>query len=87
MIIPTLISIVNFVARILTLVVIIDVVLSYFMPPYQPIRQWLDRIVEPMIRPIRRVVPPIGMVDLSPLVLLILIQVIATVLVQILIMI
>jgi YggT family protein len=40
----------------------------------------LDRIVEPMMAPIRRIVPPLGMVDFSPLILLILIQVITTVL-------
>lgn len=54
--------------------VIADVILSYFMSPYHPIRQFLDRIVGPMLNPIRRVLPPVGMFDFSPLVLLLLLQ-------------
>jgi YggT family protein len=71
-----LIEIVHYAARLLTLVVFIDVILSYFMSPYSSIRITLDRIVGPMLAPIRRVIPSIGMVDISPIVLLILIQVI-----------
>lgn len=61
--------------QLLTLVVLIDVVLSYFMAPYHPVRQFMDRIVEPMLRPIRRILPRTGMIDFSPLVLIILLQV------------
>ena len=57
------------------LIVIIQVVLSYFMDPYQPVRRFMDRVVEPMLLPIRRIVPPIGMVDLSPLILIIALQI------------
>ena len=57
--------------------VIISVVLSYFMDPYHPIRRGVDNIVEPMLNPIRRVIPPVGMFDFSPVVLIILIQVAA----------
>ena len=83
--IELLIRFIQFVAQVLTIVVIIDIFLSYFMSPYQPVRQYLDRVVAPMLNPIRRVVPPIGMIDFSPLVLIILIQVIANVLIRILV--
>lgn len=59
----------------IVLIVIIQVVLSYFMDPYHPVRRFMDRVVEPMLLPIRRIVPPIGMVDLSPLILIIALQV------------
>lgn len=69
------------VGNLLGLIVLVDVVASWILPnPYHPFRQALDRIVEPMMAPIRRIVPPLGMVDFSPLILLILIQVITTVL-------
>jgi YggT family protein len=46
--------------------------------PLGRIKQFLDRIIEPVIRPIRRVIPPIrlggGALDLSPLILIIGIQ-------------
>lgn len=69
---------------ILTWIIIIQVLLSYFVSPYHPLRQALDRIVEPMLAPIRRVVPSFSGVDFSPLVLLIIIQIIGSVLVNLL---
>ena len=50
------------------------------MDPFHPFRQSVDRFVEPLLRPIRQVVPAIGGLDFSPLILLILIEVIATIL-------
>ena len=75
---------IHVIAQILILLVIVSVILSYFMPPYHPVRQVLDRIIEPMLTPIRRVVPLVGMLDLSPLILIILIGLIDQVLTSIL---
>lgn len=79
-----LINVVQLVVNILTVVVLIDVVLSYFLNPFHPLRQTLDQIVEPMLAPIRRIVPTMGMLDFSPFVLLILIQVLGQVVVNLL---
>jgi len=54
------------------------------MDPYHPIRRSIDGVVEPMLAPLRRVVPPLGMIDLSPLILIILIQVLANIIVRVL---
>jgi YggT family protein len=72
-----LVNIINFVAQILSLLVIISAVLSFFMSPFHPIRQAIDRIINPLLAPIRRIVPAMGAVDFSPLILLILIQVVS----------
>ena len=80
-----LITLINLVARILILVIIVDSVLSFFMSPYHPIRETLDRIVNPMLAPIRRLVPPISGLDLSPMVLIIVIIILQAVLTQLLI--
>jgi YggT family protein len=79
-----LISLIQTIFWVFSLVLIVDIVLSYFMSPYQPIRMALDRIVQPVLSPIRRVVPPLGMIDFSPIVLLILLQVVEGLLVSIL---
>ena len=84
MVIYYLIRIINFCANLLILIVLVDIVLSYFMDPYQPLRQTLDRIVNPMLNPIRRVVPLIGMFDISPMILLLLIFVLQSALVNLL---
>jgi YggT family protein len=67
------------------LLVFVKIVLSYFMDPYHPVRQTIDSIVEPMLAPIRRIIPPIGMIDFSPLVLIIVIQVVGRILINFLI--
>jgi YggT family protein len=71
---------IHVIAQLLILLVIVSVILSYFVPPYHPVRQVLDRIMEPMLTPIRRVVPLVGILDLSPLILIILIGLIDQVL-------
>jgi len=73
-VVSILVVAINLVVQMITLLVIVQVFLSYFLSPYHPLRQNLDRIVEPMLRPIRRVIPPAGMLDFSPLVLLVLLQ-------------
>lgn len=70
-----LVNFIHIIFQILSFLVIASAVLSFFMSPFHPIRQTLDRIINPLLQPIRRVVPTIGMIDISPLILLILIQV------------
>ena len=69
----------------LVLAVLIDIVLGYFMDPLHPLRSTLDSIVEPMLSPIRRLLPPVGAFDFSPVVLVVLIKLAETLLVQLLI--
>ncbi len=68
----------------LTIIIFLDIILGYFLDPFHPVRRSLDSFVEPMLAPIRRIMPPMGMIDLSPLVLLIVIQLIETVIIGIL---
>ena len=58
----------------MTFIVLAHVILSYFMDPYHPIRSFVDRLVEPLLAPIRKVVPLVGMMDFSPVILIILVQ-------------
>jgi YggT family protein len=71
-------QLISFIEWILILLIFTSVILSYFMDPYHPVRRGVDRIVEPMLAPIRRIVPLVGMLDFSPLILIILIQVVFT---------
>lgn len=57
------------------LLVLFQAILSYFVDPYNPVRRFIDRLVNPFLAPIRRVIPLVGMFDFSPLVLLILLQI------------
>lgn len=50
-------------------VVFARVLISWFNPnPYNPIVDAIYRLTEPVLTPIRRILPPLGGFDLSPLV-------------------
>ncbi|HWF57092.1 MAG TPA: YggT family protein [Candidatus Dormibacteraeota bacterium] len=53
---------------ILELLVFARVMLSWLpISPWNPIARWLRRIVDPILRPFRRVLPSFGGIDFSPL--------------------
>lgn len=55
-----------------SLIVIAAVVVSWTnLPREHPAVRFLDRLTEPLLAPIRKVLPPMGGIDFSPLVLLI----------------
>jgi len=83
--IELLLSLVNYISLGLSLLLIAYVVLSYFMDPFHPVRATVIRIVDPVLNPIRRILPQTGMVDFSPLVAIILIQVIEFILTRLVI--
>lgn len=59
---------------ILVFALIVQFVLSW-VNPYAPLAPVFDAIVRPFLRPIRRFIPPIANIDLSPAILFIIIQV------------
>ncbi|MCL5428672.1 MAG: YggT family protein [Chloroflexi bacterium] len=71
--------------NVLTILVIVHVLLTWVLAQYHPVRETVDRIVEPMLSPIRRMLPPMGGLDLSPFVLLLLIQLLGRLLISVLI--
>jgi YggT family protein len=80
-----LVDIADLLLSILTWVIIIQVVLSWLLAfnvlntTSQGVRTFavaIDRITAPLYRPVRRILPDFGGIDFSPVVVLILIQVI-----------
>ena len=66
-------QLISLLANILTTLVFIWVIASWFLAPYHPVREALDRVVEPLLAPIRRLIPQTGPIDFSPMILIILI--------------
>lgn len=72
------------IAMLLTLLVLADVIVRWVLDPYHPVRRALDSVMEPVLAPIRRLLPKGGAVDWSPLILLLLIQLVEYVLLRLL---
>lgn len=79
-----LISAIRMLSLILTLAVLADILVSFLLSPYHPVRRSLDSLVNPMLAPIRRVLPYVGGLDFSPMVLIILVQIMEDVLIMLL---
>ncbi len=75
-----LITLINYLSLAFSLLLIAYVVLSYFMDPYHPVRNTVNRLVNPILNPIRRLLPRTGMMDFSPIVAIILVQVLESIL-------
>jgi len=81
------VAFVYWVANVITLGLIVWIVLSYvvvfgrvsFDHPIRKLYEFFNRLVEPVLRPIRAVVPPVRVggasLDLSPLILLIAVRI------------
>ncbi|MGB2894971.1 MAG: YggT family protein [Anaerolineales bacterium] len=76
---------IEIILRAFTFIILVDVLVGYFLDVFHPIRQFLDSIVQPFLAPIRKLLPPIGGLDFSPLVLFFLVELIRSVLVGILV--
>jgi YggT family protein len=64
-----LVDLLRYSLYILVFAVIVQAVLSW-VNPYTPVGPVFDSLTRPFLRPLRRFVPPVGNVDLTPLILL-----------------
>lgn len=58
------------------IVVIIAQAVMSWVSPYHPAAPFFNALSDPLLKPVRRVIPPIGGVDISPVFILILLQLI-----------
>ena len=65
------------------LLIVLNWIFTIFLDYYNPARRFVERIVDPMITPIRRMVPLIGMFDISYLVLILMIYALQAALIRI----
>ncbi len=73
-------SFINYLCQALALIILIRAILSWFpVSPHNPIMVLLYRITEPILAPLRRIIPRIGMVDITPAIAIIILLIIASV--------
>ncbi|AVV85876.1 YggT family protein [Shewanella putrefaciens] len=66
-----LVSVVKKAGVLLFWMLIIRAILSWFNQGYNPIVMVMDQLTEPLLAPVRRIIPPIGGLDLSVMLLII----------------
>jgi YggT family protein len=60
-----------------TIIVFVAVIISWFqLPPYNPVVRITRMLTEPLLAPIRKLIPPVGGLDFSPMILLILLRIV-----------
>ena len=78
----TISYVISIVAELIVLALIIRAVLSWLpgVSALQPIARFFNKITDPLIEPIRRRLPPLGGIDFSPLIALLLIWLVENIL-------
>ncbi|MDQ2745226.1 MAG: YggT family protein [Chloroflexota bacterium] len=80
------ISFIHILSLVLIIAIIVRALMSWIMPnDASGLTRVLLDITDPVLRPIRRVLPPVGGIDFSPLLALVLIQLVSQVLTQLLV--
>lgn len=75
LLIMSIAELLSLVLNVFLVAIIIQVILSWVNPgSYSPFTALLDRLTEPVLEPARRLLPPIGGLDLSPILVLVGIQ-------------
>lgn len=64
------------------IVLLIRILITWIpnLDPYNPLVQILTQVTDPVLEPARRLIPPIGMIDISPIVVFFVLQIIASIL-------
>ncbi len=71
------VSIIRILCDVLTIIILLRVVVSWYSPrPTNKLVIILYRVTEPILAPLHRIIPRVGMFDFTPLVAVILIQLI-----------
>jgi YggT family protein len=74
-------DLIRFLCYVFSILIIVRAILSWFSPrPANVLAIYLYRVTEPLLAPLRRIIPRVGMVDLSPLGAILLLQVVSVIL-------
>ncbi|MBC7249787.1 MAG: YggT family protein [Anaerolineae bacterium] len=80
-----LVYIINLLFILYSLVIVIRVFLEMLVGPFHPAVHAMRRLTEPVLAPMRRLIPSIGMVDISPAIVLLLLYLVRVILVSIIV--
>jgi YggT family protein len=75
------IELANLILNVLVVAIIVRAVLSWIRPdPRNFFVQLVVKITDPVLKPLERLIPPLGGIDITPIIAIVLIQLVQTVL-------
>jgi YggT family protein len=81
----TIVFLIRAILTILTVAIIIRTLISWIRPyPNNPMVRLLNKLTDPIMRPLERVVPPLGGLDITPIIAIVLIQLVQMVIPRVL---
>lgn len=75
---------INVIVSVLSILIVLDTLLSYLFLEENMVRKVIRRILDPIYRPIRHFIPPLAGVDFTPLIAIILLQIVDAILIGLL---
>jgi YggT family protein len=74
-------SIISILVNIYSFVILARVLMSWLnVNPYSPVAQVIYNLTEPVLAPVRNLLPPAGGLDFSPIIVLVVLQILGTML-------
>ena len=78
-----MITIINIAFQILIMIILIRIILSWFPHnPYNPLIKIIYQISNPILNPLQNIIPPIGGLDISPIIAIFIIQLIKNIILK-----
>jgi YggT family protein len=82
----SLIQLIDLFLTIYVWIIIARAIISWVNPyPYHPLVRFLYKVTEPVLAPVRKIIPPIGGIDISPVIVIFIIFIIQNLLHRLLI--
>jgi len=76
------VAVIQLMVTLVSLLLIANALISFApLEPWHPVRRTLNLLAEPILRPFRNILPPTGAIDFSPMLALIVIQILGQILI------
>ncbi len=77
-----LVAVIQLIVTLVSLLLIANALISFApLEPWHPVRRTINQLAEPILRPFRNILPPAGAIDFSPMLALIVIQILGQILI------
>lgn len=83
-----IVQLIDTIFNLIYLLILLRILLSWLpalgvrLDPYNPIVRLIYQLTDPILEPFRRIIPPLGMIDISPIVAILVLQLVQTLLIS-----